>query len=247
MFLPINIVLKIMNKKYKIILVVIILILSACTNSKGKKTTDNSITNNKQENEIQSTENEIKSAEVEKATKAYNEFLENEISVEGIDMNFITKLTREPDRHYATDYALFDSNGDKIPELHIRSARYYYVLTYRNDELSIFLDLSPSPQFYALKNGAFIGQSFAGGPLSVGYVYCIFDYMGNEVWTVKFSKYDKNENGVYDKNDEYIFDGVKVSKKIWAALTEQYINVDEDGIDHIRNEIDWTVIYEETT
>ncbi|WP_167956842.1 hypothetical protein [Anaerosporobacter faecicola] len=229
-----------MIKKFKVILLVSIFVLTACTNSKGKKTTDKSITNNKQENEIQSTE-------VEKATKAYNEFLENKISVDGIDMNFITIPTKEPDRHYATDYALFDSNGDKIPELHICSARYYYVLTYRNDKLSIFLNLSPYPQYYALKNGAFISRLFGAGPQYDSYCYHIFDYMGNEVWTVTFSKFDKNENGVYDKNDEYMFGGVKVSKKIWEALTEQYIYVDEDGIEKIRNEIEWTVFYEETT
>ncbi|WP_167956840.1 hypothetical protein [Anaerosporobacter faecicola] len=229
-----------MIKKCKIMLLVSIFVLTACTNSEGKKTSDNSVTSNQQENEILSTE-------VEKATKAYNEFLDNKISVGKIDMNFITIPTGEPNSHYGTKYALFDSNGDEIPELHICSARYYYVLTYINEKLTIFKNLSPNPQYYALKNGAFISHLFGGGPLSDSYCYYIFDYMGNIVWTVNFSKYDKNQNGVYDKNDEYMFDGVKVSKKIWGALTEQYIYVDEDGIEQIRNEIEWTVIYEKTT
>ncbi|WP_167956841.1 hypothetical protein [Anaerosporobacter faecicola] len=227
-----------MIKKYKVILLVSILALTACTNSKGKKAADNSITNNTQEKEIQSTE-------VEKAIKVYNEFLDNKISVGEIDMNFITIPTGEPNSHYGTKYALFDSNGDEIPELHICSARYYYVLTYINEKLTIFKNLSPYPQYYALTNGAFICHHF--GSDSDVYNYYIFDYLGNEVWSLTFSKYDKNENNVYDKNDEYIFDEVKVSKKIWVALTEKYIYVNKKGVEKIRNEIEWTVIYEETT
>lgn len=176
----------------------------------------------------------------------YNEFLDGKIIVEGIDINFLTTPKGEPNKHYATKYALFDSNGDKIPELHINSARYYYILSYINNKLIIFKDLSPYPQFYALKNGAFISHQFGTAPISDKYNYFILDFLGNEVWEVNFSKYDKNENGIYDNNDEYMFDGVNVSKEIWDALTERYLYTDEKGIEQIQNQIEWTVIYDET-
>lgn len=189
---------------------------------------------------------DIPSTEADKANKMYNEFIDGKITVEGIDINFITTPKGEPDKHYATKYALFDSNGDKIPELHINSARYYYILSYINNKLIIWKDLSPYLPVYALKNGAFISQYFGAAPLSDNYNYFILDFLGNKNWEVNFSKYDKNENGIYDNNDEYLFDGVNVSKEIWDALTERYLYTDEKGIEQIRNEIEWVVIYDGT-
>lgn len=217
--------------------------LAACTNLNtaqiDKNNTSNNITVNSQELDLHSTE-------VEKANKVYNEFLNGNISVEDINIEFLTTPKGEPNKHYATKYAFFDSNGDNIPELHINSARYYYILSYINNKLIIWKDLSPYPQFYALKNGAFISHNFGAAPISDEYNYFILDLLGNEVWKVNFSKYDKNENGIYDNDDEYLFDGVNVSKEIWDALTERYLYIDENGIEQIRNEIEWIVIYDET-
>lgn len=186
------------------------------------------------------------SSKMEKVIKMYNEFMDGKINVEGIDINFLTTPKGEPNKHYAAKYALFDSNGDKIPELHINTARYYYILSYINNKLIIFKDLSPYPQFYALKNGAFISHQFGSAPISDVYKYFILDFLGNEVWEVNFSKCDKNENGIYDNNDEYLFDGVNISKEIWDALTERYLYIDEKGIEQIRNEIEWVIIYDGT-
>lgn len=50
---------------------------------------------------------------------------------------------------------------------------------------------------------------------------------------------------VYDDNDEYLFDWVNVSKKQWEALTERFLYIDESGVEQIRNEIEWIVLFEE--
>ena len=55
-----------------------------------------------------------------------------------------------------------------------------------------------------------------------------------------FTKYDKNFNGEYDEGDEYVFDNVEVTKDIWEKLTERFLYIDEDGIERIKNEIEWT-------
>ena len=54
------------------------------------------------------------------------------------------------------------------------------------------------------------------------------------------TKYDKNFNGEYDEGDEYVFDNVEVTKDIWEKLTERFLYIDEDGIERIKNEIEWT-------
>lgn len=176
----------------------------------------------------------------------YNEFLDGKITVDGIDIYFLTTPSGEPNKHYATKYAFFDSNGDKIPELHINSARYYYILSLINNKLIILKDLSPYPQYYALKNGGFISHRFGTAPMSDEYNYLILDFLGNEVWEINFSKYDKDNNGIYDNKDDYIFDGVNVTNEIWDALTERYLYTDKNGIEQIRNEIEWVVMYDET-
>lgn len=181
---------------------------------------------------------------VDKALISYNNFLNDKKSVDGIDIDTITIPKGEKDRRYATKYAFWDSNGDNIPELHINSARYYYVLSYIDDELTLFKDFSPCPQYYALSNGGFISHKFGAAPNFDVYNYSIYNFSGDEIFNINFSKYDLNENGIYDNNDEYFFDGVNVTKEMWEKLTERYIYRDAMEVEQIRNEINWTILYE---
>ena len=126
----------------------------------------------------------------------------------------------------------------------MQSARYYYIFQYKNGALQLYKNLSPYPHYYALKNGAFISHDFGAGPLSDEYRYYIFDTYGNETFSIGFTKYDKNFNGEYDEDDEYVFDNVEVTKDIWEKLTERFLYIDEDGIERIKNEIEWTDLTE---
>jgi len=182
---------------------------------------------------------------IDKAITSCNEFLNGEKSVDGIDMDFIISPKGEKDKHYATKYAFWDSNSDNVPELHINSARYYYVFSYVNGEMKIFKDLSPYPYYYALNNGGFISYRPGAAPDSDEYNYLIYNYLGNEILNISFAKYDLNENGIYDSGDEYFYDGVKVTKEIWEKLTERFLYTDIVGIEEIRNEISWIILYEE--
>jgi hypothetical protein len=147
-----------------------------CTNQNNAQIDKNKIVQN---DTVNTQENAMYPTETDKVIRMYNEFLEGKISVEGIDMNFLTTPKGEPDRHYTTKYALFDSNGDKIPELHINSARYYYILSYINNKLIIWKNMTTDPQTYTLKNGAFISKYFGAAPLSDDYTYFILNFLGN--------------------------------------------------------------------
>lgn len=190
-------------------------------------------------------ENLEQTAIIDEAITSYNEFLSGQKSVDGIDIDFITSPKGEKDKRYATKYAFWDSNGDKVPELHINSARYYYVFSYINGEMYLFKDLSPYPHYYALNNGGFISYRPGGAPDSVEYNYLIYNYSGDEILNINFAKYDSNENGVYDSDGEYFYDGVEVTREIWEKLTERFLYTDIMGIEEIRNEISWIILYEE--
>lgn len=173
------------------------------------------------------------------AMLAYQEFLEGRITVDGIDIDNITVPTGEPDRHYETKYAFFDCDRNGVPELHVNSARYYYIFQYKDETVQVYKNLSPYPHYFTLQNGAFISHRMGAGNKSDEYQYYIFDTFGREIFHIGFSKYDENGNGEYDEDDEYIFDNVKVTKEIWEDLTRQYLYEDEDGIEQIKNEIEW--------
>lgn len=53
-----------------------------------------------------------------KALQAYEEFLDGENSVGDIDILYLTTPTGEPDKRFAIQYVILDSNGDDVPELH---------------------------------------------------------------------------------------------------------------------------------
>jgi len=167
----------------------------------------------------------------------YNKFLHNEISVDSIDIDFIATVTKESKHHYDPHYAFFDSNGDGAPELHVKSARYCYVYTYRKNELVTWAVLSPEPYHYALNDGAFIAW------LPMGredfFCYFILDYLGNETCSVYFSK----EYG--DENITYRFEGEEVSKEDWQELGSKYFDFDYNDISkYIRNQVEMTALYE---
>ena len=58
-----------------------------------------------------------------------------------------------------------------MPELHVNSARYYYIFQYKDKNVWVYKNLSPYPYYYALQNGAFISHRMGAGPLSDEYKY----------------------------------------------------------------------------
>ncbi|MDL2302564.1 hypothetical protein LJC58_09450 [Lachnospiraceae bacterium OttesenSCG-928-D06] len=227
---------------YMIIVATVALNLIACQNS-SQQDRENPVL---AESEQKSTVMTETKTEQDLAIELYNAFLTGNVKATGWDINEMTIPTGEPDKRYATNYAFFDSNGDEIPELHVNAARYYYVFTIRDSEMVVWKDLSPYPHYYALNNGAFISRKFGAGPKHDVYNYIIMDYLGNEIFGLVFSKYDQNQNGIYDDSDEFLFDWINVTKEQWELLTERYIYIDEAGIEQVKNEIEWTVLFDGT-
>lgn len=180
------------------------------------------------------------------AIELYNEFLTGNTKAGSWDINEMTIPTGEPDKRNATSYSYFDSNGDKIPELHVKTGKHYNIFTIRDNKIVEWKILSPNPPYYALTNGALLCRRFGAGPKEDTYNYIILDYLGNEIYRLSFSKHDQNQNGIYDDDDEYLFDKINVTKGQWKALTDKFLYTDEAGIEQIKNEIEWIVLFEGT-
>lgn len=191
-------------------------------------------------------ENPTYQHEYETAMQQYQEFLDGKQSVATaygeVNLDFITIPTGEPNNRYSAAYAYFDSTGDKIPELHVKSARYYYILSCKQGELFIWKNLSPYPHYYLQNNGEFMSYRAGAGPLHDDYCCYTFDCFGEEIWSLGFSRYDSNLNKVYDESDEYFYGDDVVTKQEWEKLTEDYLDKDGRIKEEILDEIEWQTI-----
>lgn len=169
----------------------------------------------------------------------YMEFLEGSRSVNGMMITDITTPTREPDKHYFTEYTFSDSDTDGLDELHIRSERYYYIIDCENDELSVWKDLHPRTEL--LNNGDYLYTHIGGAPLHHDYKYFSMGPEGEEVWSITYNWYDENSNGEFDEEDLYVMQNTNVlSYEEWKEVQENYLNVGTD-------KVWWRVLEEETS
>lgn len=226
--------------KRLIIIIAITLNLAACTTQSGTQTIE--ITSVSDETNAMPIAVQESQQDETSVMDLYNDFLDGKINAGSMSINDITIPTGESDKRYGTYYAYQDSDGDGVPELHINSSRYYTVLSCENKELYVWTSFMPYPYYTGLNDGAFM--SYDSRAYMMYYRYFILNYSGETVFEVVFSKESKSGSDVLD---QYVFDGVTVTKEIWEELTERYLYVDADGIERIRNELDWTVLFEGTT
>jgi hypothetical protein len=152
----------------------------------------------------------------------------NPISIYEVDTFFRSDISESYSLE-GSQYALFDMNGEDIPELHVRSGLYYCIFTYDNDDLSVWYhgrDWS-----WPTNDRAILHTRLGGGPPRWDYQYEVLDYWGNVTMSIEFVKADWNMDGVYDENDEYLVEGVKVTMGQWDALTEEYLSATSDSIE----------------
>ena len=125
-------------------------------------------------------------------------------------------------------YAFFDMNGDGNPELHIRTSRFYIILTCKKEELVFWCE--ESVYSTPLNNRAMLYIRSGGAPEHISYEYKIFDFYGNIAEQISFEKYDDNEDGSFGENDLYLFSDVQISKIAWDELTKKYLSISSDQI-----------------
>lgn len=86
----------------------------------------------------------------EEAVKHYMEFLKME------DMYELTASLPYPRGDSRAAYAIGDSTGDGVPELHLEGGGHYYIYTYRDGEVARLLELSLYQQLKPAKDGTLV-------------------------------------------------------------------------------------------
>lgn len=174
--------------------------------------------------------NKIKS---DRDNSLYMEFLNGNLAADGLAITDITTPTGEPEKRYFTEYTFFDSDGDGLEELHVRSDRYYYVIDCESATLHIWKTMYPTTK--VLNNGDYLYTHIGGAPLHYDYEYFAVNQEGEDIFSVSFSWYDDNLNGEVDEEDVFLKEGTEISYEEWEEIEEKYLEVGSD-------EISWGVL-----
>lgn len=171
------------------------------------------------------------------ALTAYDNFLAGSINAQDLEHEIsdgvvtIKDISLEPD--LKTYYAIFDMNGDGIPELHLRPTvgGIYAVFTYLDGQIVLWHD---GPDYESpLNNGAILYERGGAAPTHINYYYLVLDSDGNEISKVNFSKYHSvNESDLTESTDydEFMFEDKEVSEDEWNSLTNEYLSNSSDLI-----------------
>lgn len=190
-----------------------------------------------------------KKSKVEKVMMLYNDFISGEINFNAYNLEEMSIPTGEPEKRYYTDYAIVDSNGDGLPELHIRSGREFRVFLYKNGEIVHTYASFSRPFQYTLRNdGTFLFWNITTEYEEIRKdYYCFFqvDSEGNEYNELKFYWMDLNGNAIYDKDDLYFFDEEECTEIEWINKTKEYIYINDErkaqGHADILDEVEWII------
>ncbi|MDR2089732.1 MAG: hypothetical protein LBP73_10305, partial [Clostridiales Family XIII bacterium] len=151
----------------------------------------------------------------------YKEFLAGSLTIDDANMEEIFFEGGD-----FSKFTLFDINWDSMPELHIRTPRYYGIFTYANDETRMIHDGSAYDDL--LEDGTLLYTKIDDTPPHVAYRHKRFNTDGNLAEDIAFDQWDRDGNGEYDGKDVYCFDGRAVSFEQWVDLTGWRLSLDSN-------------------
>ena len=129
----------------------------------------------------QSSINETTSSENIVADTLYNEFLSKKINALDKNGNTITLesyLDDLPENAWRK-YAIYDMNGDSIPELIIKTGRSFDIFWIKNDKVTLWYQGTNYTK--PLNNMALLSEREGAAPEHTDYIYYVLGYQGEEV------------------------------------------------------------------
>lgn len=215
---------------------IILFSLNACAQSTTTQATTDTVPVSSELIKVNS-EKSSDNSSADDALAAYKKFLAGSINAQDLKHEIsdgvikIKALSLEPD--FKTYYALFDMNGDGIPELHLRPVvgGSYLIFTYLDEQI-VFWHTGPDYES-PLNNGAILYERDGAAPTHINYYYLVLDSNGNETMKVNFSKYHSvDESGKTESADYDVFmmEDKEVSEEEWNSLTKDYLSNSSDLI-----------------
>lgn len=175
--------------------------------------------------------------------KIYDNFLSGKITAVYNGSNIGIDYLSETAKPHTLSYALFDRNGDSVPELCINNNVYVTTFWVSDGELKLWKEENANSKI--LSNGNCLQTHYGGAPNHSDYRYCVYSYTGEDVCSVTVSVLIKNgidvPEDIYTQNI-YIYSGSPgVSQE--TEITKEQFDATLDAIEKIGEaEITWKLI-----
>ena len=200
-------------KKIALLFTLLILIaLTACSKQKS----------NKQFNTYVESETEPSASKVSSET-LYNQFLIGKISAVDKDGNSISirSFQELATENYPGKYAIYDMNGDTIPELLFRTVRGLSIFWTVNGQVSLWYEGSTYET--PLNEGTLLYQRNGGAPDHIDYQYFILKYNGDLLYSVSFSEYSEYIYKGQNQPAEYYINGLLVEEEFYQEFKKPFL------------------------
>lgn len=138
-------------------------------------------------------------------------------------MNYYQESNPPPQK-----YAIYDMNGDAIPELIIRTRitlDIYWI--YDNELIPWHFNVHYAKP---LNNMALLYERAGGAPEHTDYMYIVLGYQGEELYCIEFSKY-ANETQDPEYDYKYFINNTEVTKDTFNSLSELLLSIGDDKIE----------------
>lgn len=166
----------------------------------------------------------VSSADVDAQT-LYSDFLLKKVSAadkEGNDISFETYLNDNPQSMYRK-YAIYDMNGDDIPELIIKTENALDIFWIKNDKVTLWYQGTNYAK--PLNNRAILYERSGDAPQHTDYQYIVLDYNGEEMLKVSFSEY-------FGSDEVYFINEQQVTKTVYENLCKMpVLSIADDAIE----------------
>lgn len=170
------------------------------------------------------------------ADTLYNKFLSKKINALDKNGNTITldEYFNDESENTYRQYAIYDMNGDDIPELIIRTVKGLNIFWIKNDKVTLWYQGTNYAK--PLNNKAILYERPGGAPVHTDYQYIVLDYTGEEVLKISFSEYYGGDDPLFSEhfgsNEVYLINEQQVSKTIYENLCKTPIlSIADDAIE----------------
>ncbi len=164
------------------------------------------------------------------ADTLYAEFLSNKINAVSKKGDAITIKTYFDNDSESSNfqYAIYDMNGDDIPELIIKTSKAFDIFWINNNKVVLWYQGTSYTK--PLNNMALLSERKGGAPEHVDYIYYILGYQGDEIFKIEFSEYSVNESQGVQRDEIYLINNIEVTKEIYNSLTQPLLDESDSKI-----------------
>ena len=158
----------------------------------------------------------------------YHEFLSNEETAIDKNGNTITIAQYRGNHPENNQYAIYDMNGDDIPELLIKTATTLDIFWIKDAKVTLWHQSSNYTE--PLNTMALLEEKKGAAPEHTDYRYSVLSYQGEEIFAIAFSEYSATEfQGTYF-SEKYFINNTEVTQEVYQSLAEPLLAIGTDKI-----------------